>query len=234
MQLFARLAIRFKWIKEELYTPQELNEMLAANFPQTIPLSLPTSDGELTLLNAELSMPSADNQLHIQLFCGFRLTIAGQDIYRAHLIVTGIVTPYYVVEEKSIRIKDMQIAELRFVNDDYAFIGSSTDIVTLFMPKAFKYMLFSTVHLTLSILKGIVPGSLLDYLSLFTSDSKQKVLDYHRADIEQLVLTEVEQEDWQYVLDETDFEEKLFAEFGKEIVVENGNLVFKFHPEDET
>lgn len=232
LRLFAKLAIRFKWIKQEVYTADELNELLATNFPQTIPLDLSTSDGELILLNAELSMPLAQDQLHIQLYSGFRLMVAGQDIYRAHIVVTGTVTPYYVVDEKSIRIKDMRISDIRLVNDDYAFISSTTDIVTLFMPKAFKYLLLGTVQLTLSVLKGIVPAYLLNYLMLFTHGSKQKVLDYHRADIERLVLKEVEQEDWQYILDETDFEQQLFAELGQEIVVENGQLVFKFYPDE--
>jgi len=226
---FAKLAIRSKWVKEASYTQDELNEMLATNFPQTLPVPLINSEGELTLLNAELSMPLGQDKLHIQLLCAFKISVAGHDIYRAHLIVCGTVLPYYVAVEKSIRIKDMKLTELRLVNDDYAFIGSSTELATLFMPKAFKYLLFSSMHLTLSVLKGIVPNSLLNYLNLYSSGSKQKVLDYHHADIENLLIKKVEQEDWLYPLDETDFEEQLFAEFGQTIAVEEGVLVFKFH-----
>jgi len=97
------------------------------------------------------------------------------------------------------------------------------------MPKPFKYLLVSTVNTTLSLLKGFVPTELLNYLTLYSSGSKQKVLDFHQADIERLILEEVEQEDWCYPLDETDFEEQLFAEFGQTVVVEKGHLVFKFH-----
>ena len=50
-----------------------------------------------------------------------------------------------------------------------------------------------------------------------------------KQDIAQLVLAKVEQQDWRYLLDESDFEEQLFAEFGQEVVVENEHLVFKFH-----
>ncbi len=77
---FAKLAIRSKWLKEASYTQDELNEMLATNFPQTLPVPLINSEGELTLLNAELSMPLGQDKLHIQLLCAFKISVAGHDI----------------------------------------------------------------------------------------------------------------------------------------------------------
>ena len=228
-KFFAKLLIRSKLIKEARYNGAELNDMLATNFPQKIQLPLPGSEGQLVLLNVELSMPLAQDQLHIQLYCSFSVKVANHDIYRAHLIISGTVTPYYVAEEKALRLKNMQLSELRLVKDDYAFIDSTTELATLFMPKSFKYLLLSTVNTTFSLLKGFVPTELLNYLTLYSSGSKQKVLDFHQADIERLILEEVEQEDWCYPLDETDFEEQLFAELGQLVVVENGFLVFKFH-----
>lgn len=228
-KFFAKLLIRYKMIKEARYNCAELNDMLATNFPQKIQLSLPGSEGQLVLLNAELSMPPAQEQLHIQLYCSFSVNVANHDIYRAHLLITGTVTPYYVAEEKALRLKKMQLSELRLVKDDYAFIDSTTELATLFMPKSFKYLLTSTVNTTFGLLKGFVPTELLNYLTLYSSGSKQKVLDFHQADIKRLILEKVEQEDWCYPLDETDFEEQLFAELGQQVVVENGYLVFKFH-----
>lgn len=224
-----RLMIRFKFIKQVKYSPQELNEMLVESFPQVLNLSLSGSKGSLTLLNAELSMPLSENHLEIQVYCGFTVSVAGHDIYRAHLLAVGTVAPYYASEDKAIRLKEMQLSELRLVNDDYAFIGSTTEIATLFMPKPFKYLLASTVQIGLSLLKGVIPNDVMSYLNLYANGSKQNVLDYHKPEIERLILAEVEQEGWCYQLDETDFEEQLFAEFGQHIEVEQGHLVFKFH-----
>ncbi|REL27642.1 hypothetical protein DXX93_14480 [Thalassotalea euphylliae] len=228
-RLAIKLAMRFKWLKAARYSQDELNELLAANFPQTIPLPIANSQGELTILNAELTMPLAQDKLHIQLFCAMSIRVAQRDIYRAHLVATGSVLPYFDTQERVIRIRDMQLAEIRLVNDDYAFIGSTTDLVTLFMPKPFKYLLLSTVQLTFSLLKGVVPNELLSYLSLYSSGSKQRVLDYHKPEIENILIDKVEQEDWFYELDESDFEEQIFAEYGQHIAVEDGHLVFKFH-----
>lgn len=228
-QFFAKLLIRSKIIKESRYSCAELNDLLATNFPQKIHLPLPGSEGQLVLLNVELSMPLAQDQLHIQLFCSFSVRVANHDIYRAHLLISGTVTPYYMAEEKALRLKNMQLSELRLVKDNYAFINSTTELATLFIPKSFKHLLFGSLNTTFSLLKGFVPTELLNYLTLYSSGSKQKVLDFHQADIERLILEEVEQEDWCYPLDETDFEEQLFAELGQLVVVENGFLVFKFH-----
>ena len=225
----AKLLIRYKMVKESRYSATELDDMLATNFPQTMQLPLPGSEGKLVLLNAKLSMPLAQDQLHIQLSCSFSVSVANHDIYRAHLIISGTVTPYYAVEEKALRLKNMQLSELRLVNDDYAFIDSSTELATLLMPKKFKSLLLNSLNTTFSLLKGVVPTELLNYLNLYSSGSKQKVLDFHQADIERLILKEVEQEDWCYPLDETEFEEQLFAELGQVMIVENGFLVFKFH-----
>jgi hypothetical protein len=228
-QFVAKLLIRSKMIKESRYSCAELNDMLATNFPQTMQLPLPGSEGQLILLNAELSMPHAQHQLHIQLYCSFSVSVVNHDIYRAHLLISGIVTPYYLAEDKTLRLKNMQLSELRLVKDDYAFINSTTELATIFMPKSFKFLLLSSLNTTFSLLKDFVPAELLNYLTLYSSGSKQKVLDFHHADIERLILAEIEQDDWCYPLDETDFEEQLFAEFGQVVVIENGHLVFKFH-----
>jgi len=228
-QFIAKLLIHSKIIKEARYSSTELNEMLTTNFPHTMKLALPGSEGLLTLLDAELSMPLGQNQLHIQLFSSFSVKVANHDIYRAHLLICGTVTPYYVPEEKMLRLKEMKLNELRLIKDDYAFINSTTELATLFMPKPFKHMLLTTMNSTFSLLKGVIPNELLNYLSLYSSGSKQKVLDFHQADIERMTLKEVEREEWCYSLDESDFEERLFSEFGQVVVVEDGSLVFKFH-----
>ncbi len=226
---FARLMIRSKMIKEVRYNAAELNKMLETNFPETILLPLPGSEGQLVVLNAELSMPLTQEELHIQLYCSFSVKVANHDIYRAHLLISGTVIPYYVAKQKVIRLKNMQLNELRLINDDYAFIDSTTELATLFMPKPFKYLLVNTMNTTLSLLKGFIPTEILNYLTLYSSGSKQTVLDFHKAEIERTILKEVEQEDWCYPLDETDFEEQLFAELGQFITIENGFLIFKFH-----
>jgi hypothetical protein len=53
-------------------------------------------------------------------------------------------------------------------------------------------------------------------------------LDYHKPQIENLIIELAASEDMQYSLDINDFEESLFIQYGKEIIVEQGNVRFKF------
>lgn len=229
IKFFAKLFIRLKRIKHVHYDEEELNKLLINFFPKKLNMPLVNSEGELTILNVEISMPLDQNKLHAQLFCSFVIMVVGKAIYRAHLVVTGTVVPYYIADKKEIRLKNLQISEIRLVNDDFAFIGSATELAMFYVPKPFKLLMGSTVHITLSLLKGVIPNELLSYVTLYSSGSKQKVLDFHTPEIEHLIHKEIEQNSSYYPLDESDIEEKLFADMGKEIVVENGKLVFKFH-----
>lgn len=227
-KLFVRIAIKFKWLRNVAYSEKELNNRFSTNFPQILPLTLKNINGELTILDAKLSIPLSQNKLHIELFCAVNLSFGGHDIYRAHLMVCGTVCPYYVAAKSTIRIKEMTLTKVNLVNDSYAFIGSSAELVTLFMPASCKYLLLGTMQLTLSILKGLIPQELWHYLQLYSAGSKQQILDFHRDDIENLLIKKVEQENCSYLLDKNDVEEQIFAEFGQGVAIEKGQLVFKF------
>ena len=54
------------------------------------------------------------------------------------------------------------------------------------------------------------------------------VIDYHRADIENKVIDLTKDNALSYQMDESVFEEKLFADFGEKIIVEDGQLFFVF------
>lgn len=234
-RFIARQLIQLKWVKQETYTAEQLNELFSTVLPHTIPLQLPAGEGELELLECELSIPKQQNALHIKLYCGFEVRVAEQDIYRAHLSVCGTVIPYYVESEQAIRLKATQVDDIRLIQDDYAFIKSTPELVTMFLPEVpgvtgvFKNMLSGTVEITFALLKGVIPRELYNYLLIFSGASKQKVLDFHKPEIERQIIKKVEQEDWFYKLDQAEWGERLFAELGKEVVVEDGLLVFKFH-----
>jgi hypothetical protein len=66
------------------------------------------------------------------------------------------------------------------------------------------------------------------YLQMYLSGSKQKILDYHKPQIENIIVELAASEDMQYSLDTNDFEENLFIQYGKEVVVEERHLRFKF------
>lgn len=226
---FVRQLIRFKYIKHSFYTERQLNKMLSIHFPQTIKIPYKGSDAKLTIMNAELSLPLDENKIDLQMYCSFLVRVKSIDTYRAHIIISSQVTPVYDQEEKAIRLNDVRLNDIRLVDDDYAFIRSTKDLISELMPLGMGGIFSMTVSTTLSVLKGILPSEIVNYLNLYTSGSKQKVLDYHKPEIEQMITKKIEKENWLYRLDETDFEQKMFSELGREIYVKDGKLIFRFH-----
>lgn len=224
---FVKQLIKFKWIKESVYTEQELNDLLVGLFPVSFDMDFRGSKGELTILSTELHLPQLEQHINFQLYCSFMVRVKSVDTYRAHIFVSGNLQPYYDDVQKVIKLTDVTLNETRLVNDDYAFIRSGNELINAFVPMG---GLFSkTMKLTFSVLKGILPSDIVSYLGLYTAGSKQKVLDYHKPEIENILVEQIEQGNWNFALDENDFEQQLFSELGREVTVENGQLVFKFH-----
>jgi hypothetical protein len=79
-----------------------------------------------------------------------------------------------------------------------------------------------------SIMTGTTASEANSYLQVYLSGSKQKVLDYHKPQIESTIVALAAGGGMQYSLDVNDFEEGLFIQYGKKVVVEQGHLRFKF------
>lgn len=66
------------------------------------------------------------------------------------------------------------------------------------------------------------------YLQLYLSGSKQRVLDYHKPQLEALITTLAEENYLEYPLDKSDWQELLFFYYGKTVAIEEQELRFKF------
>ena len=80
----------------------------------------------------------------------------------------------------------------------------------------------------MQLVNGLPVPAVKEYLALFTEANKQKVLDFHRPQIERQITQSIEQGDIEYQLQAADFEEQIFADLGKHIDVEKHQLVFRF------
>ncbi len=71
-------------LQYEIFTEQELNELIAPHFPFTEPLAVPIGEGHFTCLEAQLSMPTSTNRLTVQILCAIEVKVMGSRIYKAH------------------------------------------------------------------------------------------------------------------------------------------------------
>jgi hypothetical protein len=89
-------------------------------------------------------------------------------------------------------------------------------------------MMTGTMKTAFNIMTGTTTSEANSYLQMYLSGSKQKVLDYHKPQIENIIVELAASEEMQYSLNIDDFEESLFIQYGKEVVVEDRHLRFKF------
>lgn len=226
--LAARIMIKLGKLTHADYSPQELNELAAKHLPETFEIDVPSAKGELSLLQADITMPSNQTDIKVQLLGSILIGSLGNPIYRAHLIIQLDATPAYDVSTKTVKLSQLLVADVRLVNDEYSILQDSRELLSLFFPRPLQNLVSGTVKSAFGLITGGGSDAAANYMKLYLSGSKQRILDYHRPQIEARVSEFAKSEALQYQLDVSDFEEHLFSLYGKEVVVEEGQLRFKF------
>lgn len=225
----ARSMIRTKRIKEVRYNAAELNELIALNLPHHEAFNVPGGKADLMVMEADIDIGNDNHEgLTINLKCSIDISSLKLQLYRAHLNVVIKANPFYAKEQKSIRFQNAQLHELNFVHDRYLLIKSSNDIIKALTPNILKGIVNVTLGSALSVLGDVATPQVKEYMGIFADANKQRVLEFHKPQIARLVTELVESPDMAYELEESDFEEKLFADLGRQIDVEQQHLVFKF------
>jgi hypothetical protein len=226
--LTARTLIKLGKITHADYSSAELKEALDKHLPETFKVDVPISKGELTLLEAEISMPANQNAIHVELLGSLIIGPAGNPIYRAHVLMIIEVYPTYEVVNNTVKVEKIIARDVRLVNDKYSIIEDSRDLLSLVFPKSLQDLLSGTVKSAFGLMTAGGSDLASNYLKLYLSGSKQRILDYHKPQIETLISEFAQTDDLHYQLNSDDFEERLFCLYGKEVVVEDGHLRFKF------
>ena len=229
MQRFlAKWMIKLGRLRHVDYTVEELNELLAPHFPSQFNLDVPVGTGKFTLLEGELSIQAMAKHIDVQLLCSLDIQAVATPLYRAHVLVNLEVVPDYDVQRKEISLKQLKLSSIRLVNDSYALLNDSRNLLDLVLPRSVQSLITGTFKSALGIVTAGSSDLASDYLHLYLSGSKQKILDYHKPQLERLIESMRQDPEFIYEMDETDWQESLFRQYGKTVVVEQGALRFKF------
>lgn len=225
----ARTLIRANKLKEVRYSAQMLNEMIVENLPHSETFEVPGGQATFVVMTAQVSVGKDNAEgLRLKLLCSLDISTLGRQLYRAHLNVNLKALPYFHKATKSIRISQSAVTELSLVNDEYLLIKSSNDIVKSLTPNILKGIVNVTIGSAINVMSEVATPAVKEYLNVFTEANKQKVLDFHRPQLEKRISAVIESGNIEYQLQESDFEEKIFADLGRKIDVDQHELVFKF------
>ena len=224
--LLAKYVIRFKRLTHVDYSVEDISNLIEPYLPHSFPISVPEGVGLFTLSKVNISMPS--NYIQAEVLGSIKVTYLGNPIYRAHVILVVQAKPHFEHSTKNVLLTDIRITDIHMLNDEYSILKDTSSLIKLFVPSPVLSIVTGTMKTALNIMTGSIASEVNNYLKMYLSGSKQKVLDYHKPQIENIIVKLAASDDMQYSLSINDFEEGLFIQYGKEVVVEQGILRFKF------
>lgn len=223
-----KLLIKLGKIKQEAYSEAIINQLIAEQMPQKFAIDFPASKGELVIMEIEIAMPTNQPKIETELLCSFTIDASNQRLYQAHILLTGSVFPYFCKDSRSVKFKDPRVDKVQLINDDYSFIGSAVGLADRLTPFPFKGLVSNTFTAAMTVMSTFSPQEITSYFAMFSKGNKQRILDYHRPKIEQTIIDEVAKGDLDIVMNQDVVDERLFAEYGREVIVEDRQLLFKF------
>jgi hypothetical protein len=210
------------------YSVHDISQLIQPHLPISLPITVPKGDGRFTISKVNISMPFHSDYIQGEVLGSIEVTYLANPIYRAHVVLVVQANPEYDDTTKNILLTDIRITDIHMLNDEYSILKDTSSLISQFVPSPVLSMVTGTMKTAFSIMTGTTASEANRYLQVYLSGSKQKVLDYHKPQIENLIVELAASEDMQYSLDINDFEESLFMQYGKEVKVEQGNLRFKF------
>lgn len=230
-QWLAKWAIRCKKIKQVSIELHEVEALINDQMPFQFEVETPGGLGNMSLIEVRLSIPEDSTYLQATCLCNLRIKVKQTLVYNSHIRLMFDAKPKYYCQEKTIGLTEVKVGRIELISDQYSLIKDPLTLFTNLLPKPVKSLLNFTVTSSQLLLEGVVNNRIMQYLSLYSGGSKQKVLDYHQAEIENKVKRLLEDPHHHYPLDLQVFEEALFAQYGKTIKIANGLIFFVFHDE---
>jgi hypothetical protein len=227
-RLFAKCLIHFKRLTHVDYSVDDISHLIQPHLPLSFPISVPRGEGRFTLSTVNISMPINSNYIQAEVLGGIEVTYLANPIYRAHVMLVVQAMPLYDHITKNVLLTAIRITGIHMLNDEYSILKDTSSLINQFVPSQVLYMMTGTMKTAFNIMTGTTTSEANSYLQMYLSGSKQKVLDYHKPQIENIIVELAASEEMQYSLDINDFEEGLFIQYGKELVVEDSHLRFKF------
>lgn len=224
--------VKSKRLKREAMDVQTITDMLNDNLPTSLDFPVPGGTANLLIYNGEISLNSTRANAEVTLFCELKVEAMANRIYQAHAVATLSLTPAYDRDSQCLYPKDLVIDDLTLVKDRYSLIKDTQNLFKSLMPSPLKSMMDVTIKTTVSTMNLLSVGAYDDakgYFELYRLGSMQKVLDYHKPQIEALLQEQVDNGELQYQMDQRLFDERLFAELGQGVEIKDGQLWFVFH-----
>ncbi|WP_343860758.1 hypothetical protein [Aliiglaciecola litoralis] len=227
-RLVAKWMIKLGKLTHVDYSISELNELVKPFFPQSMQIDVPVGKGLFTISEASVDIPRKSSHIEVQLHSSLDIDAIGNPLYRAHVLVILSLTPAYDKQHNTVSIGELELKSIHLINDQYAVINDSKQLLNMVLPKGVQNLITGTFKSAMGIMTAGSSDAASDYLRMYLSGSKQKVLDYHQPQLIKLIDELKHDPEFVFELDKHDWQQALFRQFGEKVVVEDRCVRFKF------
>lgn len=226
--LFGMIMVKLGKLPFDAFTVDELNELITPHFPQQFSLPLPVGRGDVSLVKGQIQLPGEQNRIHLQMLASISIEALANTIYRAHLAITVSASPHYEAGEQTLHIQDIEVDAISLINDDYSLLKDTGFLINKLIPGGLTNLIGGPLRGALNLLSAGTTEQAIRYLELYIGGSKQRILDYHKPQLKETLLTLLEQQPLHYRLREDQWREYLFSRLGKTVSVHEKKLKFWF------
>ncbi len=224
-QWFIPKLIQLKIIKQVSFTLAELTHDMQDYLPFDIKFSVPNGDGFVIISSVELA-EFKQGLVHATLKGTLDIRCLGEHLYSSNIQIELFGKPIYLKEKSVIRATEVEIGEIILSDDNLVVAQNVRKAIAKLSNNILGQMYALTMGTALSFVGNIT--DMKSYMANFINKSSHKVLELHRKDIESKLLESFSNGDLEYTLEEVIPDENLFIKYGKDIVVENEGLTFRF------
>lgn len=224
-QWFIPQLIKFKIIKQVSFTLAELTDDIQEYLPFDIKFSVPNGKGFVIISSVELA-EYQQGLLRATLKGTLDIQCMGEHLYNSNIQIELFGKPIFIKDESVIRVADVEIGQINLSDDNLVVAQNVRKAIAKLSNNIVGQMYALTMKPALSFVGNVT--DMKGYMTHFINKSSHKVLELHRKDIESSLLESFSNGDLEYTLEEAISDENLFIKYGKDIVVENEGLTFRF------
>ncbi|MFT5707257.1 MAG: hypothetical protein ACI9ES_001548 [Oceanospirillaceae bacterium] len=221
-QWLVPILIKLKVIKQVAFSLAELIDDIQIHLPFDIKFSVPNGNGFVIISHVQLA-EHEKGLLSAQLMGTLDIQCMGEHLYSSNIQIELFGKPIFIKEKSVIRATDVVIGQINLADDNLVVAHNARKVIA----KLSNNVLGQIMGTALVFLDNVT--DMKSYIANFVNKSSHRILELHRKEIESNLIDSLSNGDLEYTLDETIFDEQLFIKYGKDLLVENEGLSFRFY-----
>ncbi|MFT7409896.1 MAG: hypothetical protein ACI9EX_000476 [Oleispira sp.] len=215
------ILIKLKIIKQVAFSLAELTDDIQIHLPFDIKFSVPNGNGFVIISDVQLT-EHQKGLLSAKLKGTLDIQCMGEHLYSSNIQIELFGKPIFIKEKSVIRATDVVIGKINLADDNLVVAHNARKIIA----KLSNNVLGQIMGTALVFLDNVT--DMKGYIANFVNKSSHRVLELHRKEIESNLIDSLSNGDLEYTLEDTILDEQLFIKYGKDILVENEGLTFRF------